>query len=60
MIQTNIPLRKQTGKLIWIYNGQTKVLIPSAPFPLLQQERMRLKKQAQYQKGELKIKYLFN
>lgn len=60
MIRTDVPLRKQTGKLIWIYNGQTKTLIDSAPFPLLQKERMRLKKQAQYQKGELKIKYLFN
>lgn len=50
---------KNRGKLVWAVNGREIVIVPSAPFPLLQRERQRLRKESAYQKGKLLIRYLF-
>jgi hypothetical protein len=50
-------LGKQVGKLVWINHGKSTTIFGPAPFPLLQRERQRVKKN--YPKGSLKIQYTF-
>ena len=50
---------RDVGKLVWEVNGRVIVIVPSAPFPMLNAKRKELLKNPDYRKGKLSIKYLF-
>jgi len=48
---------RRYGKLVWHVNGSKIVLLENMEWHALQRERMRLKGEAQYQRGQLKLHY---
>lgn len=51
---------KRFGKLVWHQdNGVKTVLLDNMEWFALQHERSRLRKEAQYQSGKLKLHYQF-
>lgn len=51
------PRGKRYGKLVWYVNSSAIVLLENMEWHALQKERMRLKGEAQYQRGKLKLHY---
>lgn len=50
----------KTAKLVWQINGEERIIEENKPFALLNQRLQQLKKEPQYSRGKLKLKYYGN